>query len=112
SSVSGKFGNSSSLDIAVNASGDPTTDWKPYHIDTTDLGGNGCPCFGDQPLLGIDATNIYVSTNEFSINGPQFNGAQIYAFSKADLVALAHSVHFAHFSNLNNSDGSVAASVH
>jgi hypothetical protein len=111
SSVSGKFGNSSSLDIAVNASGDPTTDWKPYHIDTSDLGGNGCPCFGDQPLLGIDATNIYVSTNEFSINGPQFNGAQIYAFSKADLVALAHSVHFAHFSNLSNSDGSVAASV-
>jgi hypothetical protein len=111
SSTSGRFGNSSSLDIAVNPSGDPTTDWTNYHIDTSDLSGNGCPCFGDQPLLGIDATNLYVSTNEFSINGPQFNGAQIYAFSKTDLVASAHSVHFAHFSNLSNSDGSVAASV-
>jgi hypothetical protein len=111
SSVSGRFGNSSSLDISVNPSGDPTTGFTTYHIDTTDKGGNGCPCFGDQPLLGIDGSNLYVSTNEFSINGPQFNGAQIYAFSKADLVALAHSVRFVHFANLTNSDGSVAASV-
>jgi hypothetical protein len=98
---------SSRLDIAVNTSGDPTKPWTTYQINTTDTGGKagpkhpGCPCFGDQPLLGIDASNVYVSTNEFSILGPQFNGAQIYAIAKSDLEqpgppssVLARFVHF------------------
>jgi len=97
-------------DLAVNTSGDPTTTWTVYHIDGTDIGGPGCPCFGDQPLLGIDQNNVYISTNEFSILGPEFNGAQIYAISKTDLVALAKSVHFVHFGNLSIG-GTVAASV-
>jgi hypothetical protein len=102
-------GKSSQLDIAVNSSGNPENIWTQYQIDTTDKGGNGCPCFGDQPTLGIDQDNLYVTTNEFSILGPAFNGAQVYAFSKKDLVAGAP-VHFAHFANLT-SGGSIAASV-
>ncbi len=47
----------------------------------------GCPCFGDQPLLGADKYGIYITTNEFSILGPEFNGAQIYAIDKQALVA-------------------------
>jgi hypothetical protein len=103
-------------DIAVNSSGDPTTPWTVYHVDATDDGTNGtpshpgCPCLGDQPLFGIDGENIYVSTNEFSIMGPEFNGAQIYAISKSDLVSHASSVHFVHFDNLTVG-GTVAASV-
>lgn len=97
-------------DLAVNPTGNPTTPWTVYHIDGTDLGGNGCPCFGDQPLLGIDQYNIYISTNEFSITGPQFNGAQIYAISKAQLVALSHKVNIVHFGNLKIG-GTIAASV-
>jgi hypothetical protein len=106
----GGVGNSSHLDIAVNPSGDPTTVWTNYEIDTTHAGGPGCPCFGDQPTLGIDSQNLYVTTNEFSILGPQFNGAQIYSISKQDLVSLSASPHFAHFGNLNIG-GTVAASV-
>src|ERR1051326_5505792 len=93
-------------DIAVNNSGDPTTPWTVYHLDATDNGKNGtpnhpgCPCFGDQPTLGIDAFNLYITTDEFSITGPQENGAQIYAISKQDLVSLSHPVHFVHFDNL------------
>lgn len=97
----GSFSNSSTIDISVNPSGDPTTNWTTYSIDTTD-GHNhamGCPCFGDQPRFGIDAHNLYLSSDEFSILGPQFNGAQLYAVSKSDLVNLAPSIHFAHFSN-------------
>lgn len=103
-------------DIAVNSSGDPTTPWTVYHLDATDDGTNGtpshpgCPCLGDQPLFGIDRENIYVSTNEFSILGPEFNGAQIYAISKSDLVSHASRVHFVHFDNLTVG-GTVAASV-
>lgn len=97
-------------DLAVNPTGNPTTPWTVYHIDGTDINDNGCPCFGDQPLLGIDQYNLYISTNEFSILGPQFNGAQIYALSKSQLVALSHSVNVVHFGNLNIG-GSIAASV-
>lgn len=103
-------------DIAVNSSGDPTTPWTVYHLDATDDGTNGtpshpgCPCLGDQPLFGLDSENIYVSTNEFSILGPEFNGAQIYAISKSDLVSHASRVHFVHFDNLTVG-GTVAASV-
>ena len=92
-------GTSSHLDIAVNTTGDPTNIWTEYQIDTTHAGGNGCPCFGDQPRIGIDQYNVYISTDEFSILGPQFNGAQLYAVSKSDLVA-GKPVHFAHFANL------------
>ena len=98
------------IDLSVNPTGDPTRPWTTYRINTTDPGNPGCPCFGDQPLLGIDQDNIYVSTNEFSILGPQFNGAQIYAISKSELVGLARSVHFVHFGDLRIG-GAIAASV-
>jgi hypothetical protein len=103
-------------DLAVNSSGDPTTPWTIYHIDATDDGTHGtpihvgCPCFGDQPLLGIDRDNIYISTNEFSILGPQFNGAQVYAVSKHNLISGAGKIHFVHFENLTIA-GTQAATV-
>jgi hypothetical protein len=104
------LGDTSHLDIAVNSPngptvnghpGDPTNPWIVYQIDTTDLGDNGCPCFGDQPRIGIDSQNLYVTDDEFSINGPQFDGGEIYAFSKEDLVALNPTVHFVHFPHLS-----------
>ena len=100
----------SDIQIAVNTSGDPTTAWTVFNIDTTRLGGNGCPCFGDQPTLGIDASNLYTTTNEFSILGPEFNGAQIYAISKRDLIHHAANVHFVHYQDVMI-DGNPAASV-
>jgi hypothetical protein len=103
-------------DIAVNSSGDPTTPWTVYHLEATDDGTSGtpvhvgCPCFGDQPLLGIDRENIYIATNEFSILGPQANGAQVYALSKRDLINSAANVHFVQFQNLTIA-GNIAFSV-
>jgi len=103
-------------DLAVNTSGDPTSIWTQYRIDTTDDGrlgepsNSGCPCLGDQPLLGIDQDNVYLSTNEFSVNGPEFNGAQIYAVAKADLLARRPAAHIVHFGDLSVG-GAVAASV-
>jgi hypothetical protein len=94
------------IDIAVNPSSDPTGLWTEYQIDTTFDGRDGepnlagCPCFGDQPRIGIDQTNLYVTTDEFSINGPQFYGGQIYAISKADLVKGVPNAHFVRFGNL------------
>ena len=95
------------IDIAVNPSSDPTGLWNEYQIDATFDGRDGepnlsgCPCFGDQPRLGIDQTNLYVTTDEFSINGPQFHGGQIYAIAKSDLVGGAATAHFVRFGNLH-----------
>ena len=100
----GSFGNTSALYISVNPSGDPTTAWTTYTIDTTHPNApaaSECPCFGDQPRIGIDAFNLYVSTDEFSINGSltAYGGAQLYAVAKRDLVRLKDEIHFAHFDN-------------
>jgi hypothetical protein len=88
------------LDIAVSTSSDPTGLWRQYQIDTTTLAGRGCPCFGDQPRLGIDQNNLYVSTDQFSILSPGFHGAQLYAIAKHDLVTGRSSARFVHFGNL------------
>jgi hypothetical protein len=106
-------GTASTEDIAYNTSGDPRTDWAVFRIDTTDANAPasfGCPCFGDQPRLGIDASNIYISTDEFSILGPQFNGGNLYAISKSDLVSHSSKVHFVEYANLSIG-GSLALAI-
>jgi hypothetical protein len=90
----------SSLLIAVRHDPDPRGLWNEYSIDTTDPGGNGCPCFADQPRLGIDQTNLYVTADEFSILGPEFNGAELWAIDKSDLVAGNPNPHFVQFAGL------------
>ena len=90
----------SSLLIAVRHNSDPRGLWNEYAIDTTDPSGRGCPCFGDQPRIGIDQTNLYVTADEFSILGPQFNGAEMWAIDKSDLVNGAASPHVVNFPHL------------
>jgi|GEM_PF-396530 len=81
--------------IAVSRSSDPRGDFVLLKYDVTDDGRRhtpahaNCPCYGDQPLLGLDAFGVYQSTNEFPQAGNGFNGAQIYAISKQGLVAAA-----------------------
>lgn len=81
--------------LAVSTTSNPATGaWNVYDLDTTD--GNGtvanhanCPCFADQPLIGADHYGFYITTNEYSLDpfGANFNGGQVYAFNKAQLVA-------------------------
>ncbi len=90
--ATGNFGNRSSVMIAVSKTSDPTGSYSIFSFDTTGGQGRqpghpGCPCFGDQPLLGADANGLYISTNEFSTRAAGFNGAQIYAMSKSALAA-------------------------
>jgi hypothetical protein len=92
-------GTAGALLIAVRHSPNPLGLWNEYSINTTDVG-NGCPCFGDQPRIGIDQNNLYVTDDQFSITGPQFNGGELWAFDKAELVAGSSTLHFAHYSHL------------
>ena len=72
--------NSSTINLAVlNAAGNLAS----YEIDSS-LGGN---CLGDQPHLGNDADNVYISTDQFC--GPDqsiYEGAELFVISKSQLV--------------------------
>jgi hypothetical protein len=87
--------------IAVRHAKDPLGLWNEYSIDATDPGGRGCPCFGDQPRIGIDQQNLYVTADEFSILGPQFNGPELWVIDKAGLVAGKPTVNFVQFTHLS-----------
>jgi hypothetical protein len=98
----GSFTLENHIDIAVSNSSDPTGTWTIYRVDVTNDGsnnpdsGNACPCLGDYPHIGADANGFYVTTNAYPWNGNGFNGAQIYAFSKAQLAAGAANVTMVH----------------
>ena len=96
----GGVGNQGTVLIAVRHAKDPLGLWNEYSIDATDPGGRGCPCFGDQPRIGIDQQNLYITADEFSIQGPQFNGPELWVIDKAGLVAGQPTVKFAHFAHL------------
>jgi hypothetical protein len=91
SSLSGR----NHLDIAVSNTSSPLGSWTIYKIDATNDGKNGTPnhgcvggfCLGDYPHIGADAYGFYITTNEFDLFGPFFEGAQIYAMSKRALAA-------------------------
>lgn len=106
----GGGGTTSHFDVGVSTSGDPSKFFNFYQVDTTDPTGTGCPCFGDQPLFGIDQFNVYVSTNEFSILGPSFNGAQVYALDKTNMLAGTNAT-VDHFSAPDPASGVQAASL-
>jgi hypothetical protein len=114
--TTGDFTGANHLDLAVSNSGDPTGTWTIYRVQVQDDGNNGTPnhgctgippfgsppptiqptfknaCIGDYPHLGADANGVYLTTNEYSLFGNDFHGAQVYAFSKAALVSGASSV--------------------
>jgi hypothetical protein len=93
--ASGDFTGPSHNYIAVSQTSDPTGAWTIFNINTTDDGTNGtpshanCPCLGDQPLIGADAYGFYMTTNEFPVFANGFNGAQVYAISKSQLIKAA-----------------------
>jgi hypothetical protein len=91
----GAFTAPTRLLIAVSQSKDPTDEWNLYSLDTTNDGREGCPCFGDQPLIGADAHGFFISTNAFSLR-EGFAGVQIYALSK-QLLAQGAVPSVAHF---------------
>src|ERR1700694_2473391 len=91
------------IKIAVSQTGDPTGNFNIYDINVTNDGSDfftgDCPCLGDQPLIGADANGFYISTQAFGFFS--FQGAQIYALSKAALAKGATLVPGVHFDQLS-----------
>jgi len=98
----GTFTEVNHLDIAVSQTSNPTGLWNIYHVDVTNDGSPGntggpCPCLGDYPHIGADANGFYITTNSYPFGPGDFDGAQIYALSKAQLAAGAATVTMQHF---------------
>jgi hypothetical protein len=94
--TTGNFTGTSFVNVAVSKTSTPTTSrsgWYMYKLNVRNDGSqgtpahSGCPCLGDQPLIGADQYGFYITTNEFPIFGPGFNGAQFYAFDKAAMAS-------------------------
>jgi hypothetical protein len=96
----------------------PTTTLLPDHVDIAVLHTNlrefvvrvdvtfaanaagGCPCFGDQPKLGIDKNNVYITVDQFNTAGTAETGVDLIALSKSQLVAGSSTIEEAVFLNL------------
>ncbi|MEO8566917.1 MAG: hypothetical protein ABI541_11090 [Betaproteobacteria bacterium] len=90
------------LDLAVSQTSNPTGAWNIYRTDVTNDGTNTGgtnpgPYLGDYPHIGADAYGFYITTNAYPWCCNGFSGAQIYAFSKAQLAAGATNVSMVHF---------------
>src|SRR5205807_2263594 len=88
---SGAFTGTNHLDLAVSATSSPLGSWDVFRVDVTDDGTNGTPnhgcatgghdprvvhptaCIGDFPHIGADRNGIFVTTNEYSLFGPEFH---------------------------------------
>ena len=97
----GGFTTANHLDIAVSQTSDPRGSWNIYRVDVTNDGtntggANPSPYLGDYPHIGADANGFYVTTNAYPWCCNGFSGAQIYAFSKAQLAAGAATVNMVH----------------
>jgi hypothetical protein len=107
----------SHVDIAVSNDANPLHGFGLFAIDTTDDGSDGtplhggCPCFGDQPVIGANRDGFYISTNEFSISGFTYNNVQIYAMSKSLLEGFVLGT-VVHFNNVQDHGAFPTFSIH
>jgi hypothetical protein len=97
----GAFTHVNHLDTAVSNTSNPTGAWTIYRVDVTNDGTNTGgvnpgPYLGDYPHIGADANGFFITTNSYPWCCNGFSGAQIYAFSKAQMAAGAASVTMVH----------------
>jgi hypothetical protein len=115
--ITGNFGSTSTLLIAVSMTNDPLGSWNVFSLDVSQDGDarfGGCPtgCFGDQPLIGADANGFYIATNAFALPPGRFKGAQLYAISLAALESGGGgAISAVHFGNLDVVPGEPARSI-
>jgi hypothetical protein len=124
--ATGSFTGGNHIDIAVSKTADPTGAWNIYRMSVRDDGtqgtpDHGCslnadgtghgPCFGDYPHIGADSNGFYVTTNEYSMFGPEYHAAQIYAFSKQALASGAMNLSVVQYDTVGLDNGNPGFTV-
>ncbi len=80
----------SAVDIAMSPVGTALGAWSVFSLDTSHADAPTafqCPCFSDYPHLATNADGLFITSNEFSTLGSAYNGAQVFALAKQDLIA-------------------------
>jgi len=110
------------FDLAISDTSSPLGSWTIYSLPVQNDGTDGtpthtdCPCFGDYPHIGADKNGFYITSNEYPFVGPgdlgnNFNGAQLYAFSKKELTSGADSISVLVFENIKTQAGDIGFTV-
>jgi len=84
----GNLTGDNSIDIAVTATGNPTSTWNLYHIPIP----ASADVFPDYPHVGADANGFYITINNFPFFEDGYNGVNVYALSKTQLASGAGTV--------------------
>jgi hypothetical protein len=118
--TTGAFLGPNHIDLAVSQTPNPTGAWTIWRIPVQNDGTEGTPnhhctnpdaetkegpCIGDYPHIGIDAYGFYFTTNEYAFFGPEFKSSNIYAISKAALVAGASTITVTQFETVGLDNG-------
>ena len=72
--------------VAVSAQTNAIGNYYVFAFNVTDSKHAGCPCFGDQPLVGFNNDGIFLSMNEFSFATFDFETVLLLATDKHRLV--------------------------
>lgn len=91
--------------LAVSKSGDARGPYNLFRIDVSENSFPGCPCLGDQPLLGVNANGVFLNVNEFRSATLTFDTTLLLALDKAALEAGSSTVHRVGFIGLTQAEG-------
>lgn len=98
--------------LSVSQTDDPTGPWWNYVFDWSLDNGVASYNWGDNPDLGFDNNSIFITANEFPLDGtPFFQYAKIRVLNKAQLFSGDLNPTWVDFTDLLNTDGTYAFSV-
>lgn len=78
--------NTSKINFAISATGDPTGTWTFYQLPADTLE-TGQACWADFPCMGFNGSWIVITANMFTVTGNTFQGARMWAIDASSVVS-------------------------
>lgn len=95
--------------LSVSATTNPLGQWRNYSLNAMVDGGTATNNWADFPALGVDANNLYITSNQFAFGGG-FQYAKIRVVPKAGPYSGGAAVFF-DFVNMKNPDNTTAFTI-
>ena len=95
--------------LSISKTGDPLGPWLNYSLNAMVDGSTATNNWADFPALGVDAKNLYITSNQFAFNGG-FKYAKIRVVPKARPYS-GLAPNFFDFVNMKNPDNTLAFTI-
>lgn len=95
--------------LSVSATGNPLGSWRNYSLNAMVDGTTATNNWADFPALGVDANNLYITSNQFAFNGG-FQYAKIRIVPKAGPYSGGPATFF-DFVRMRNPNGTTAFTI-